>query len=181
MKKALLFALVALLPFAFIACNKDKPGGEEDTEITESSLKGTWEGEVRADMAQGYRQKYRIAFNGGEYEMWHMHQEAVFEDGAFKELKDVGDKESGTWEYSDGKLYLKATSRFSSYFISNMSPLEYTFYSYDVSTMEANPWYESPQWVVETLEKTVWSVVSLKGSVLTVKINMDNFALEKKR
>lgn len=163
--------------FCLAACNGDAPDTEV-VEINETTLKGTWEGSVEHDMAQGYTQKYRIAFDGNTYTVWHMYQEIVRVSGEYK-LENVGNKESGTWEYADGVLTMTPKKQFASHFISSMSPLEYTIYVYDVDTMESNPWYETPEYFVETAEKTTWTVV-LRGDTLEAKINMDTFQLKKK-
>lgn len=170
MKKYILLTLLFALPLLFAACEKNDPKKEE--EINETTLRGTWEGAVEHDYGQGYQQKYRVAFDGKSYTMWHMHQEAD-KDG----LHNVGDKYKGTWSYANGKITFKATEWSASHFISSLSPLEYTFYSYDVNTMEASPWYVSS--FADTLEDAVWTV-SLKSGKLQAKINMDTFVLQKK-
>ena len=103
----------------------------------------------------------------------HIWQQHTDKDG----LHNVGDKYKGTWSYANGKITFKATEWSASYFISSLSPLEYTFYSYDVNTMEASPWYGSS--FADTLEDAVWTV-SLKSGKLQAKINMDTFVLQKK-
>ena len=169
MKKYILLTLLCAIPLLFAACQKNDP--KKTVEINESTLRGTWEGAVEHDYGQGYRQKYRVTFDGKSYTMWHMHQEAD-KDG----LHAVGDKYKGTWSYSGGKITFKATEWSASYFISSMSPLEYTFYSYNENTMESDPWYVSS--FASTLEDAVWTV-SLKDNVLSARINMDTFALKK--
>lgn len=171
MKKYILLSLLCALPLLFAACQKNDPKKEE-TQINENTLRGTWEGSVDHDHGQGYQQKYRVTFDGSSYTMWHMHQEAD-KDG----LHNVGDKYKGTWSYANGKITFKATEWYASYFISNLSPLEYTFYNYNVNTMESDPWYESK--MAGSLDDEVWTV-SLKGSELQARINMDTFILKKK-
>ena len=181
MKKLIALAGMAVTVLVLaVCCTKpsDKPEGKT-LEINETTLAGTWEGGLEHDMAQGYAQKYRITFSGKKYTLWHQHQRVDMVDGEWTDLINVGNKESGTWEYANGTLSLKASKQYASYFISNMSPLEYTYYDYNVDTMEADPWYESPDWVVEMAEVTQWGI-SLTEKALTAKINMDTFVLNKK-
>ena len=172
MKKYLLLTLLCALPLFFAACEKNNNSTKEETQINESTLRGTWEGAVEHDFGQGCKQKYRVSFDGKAYTMWHMYQNAD-KDG----LHDVGDKYQGSWEYAGGRITFKATAWSASYFISSISPLEYTYYDYNVNTMESNPWYVSS--FADTLEDAVWTV-SLKGNELQAKINMDTFVLMKK-
>lgn len=102
MKKYFLLTLLFALPLLFAACQKNDP--KKPQEINETTLRGTWEGAVEHDFGQGYRQKYRVNFDGKSYTMWHMHQEAD-KDG----LHNVGDKYKGTWEYAGGKITFKAS------------------------------------------------------------------------
>ena len=183
MKKILLLAGVFAAMFITASCDpSDDPdnGGRDGLEVTAENLKGTWEAFVEHDFAQGYQQKYRIKFDGQNYTMWHMHQEPQCMDGKHGDLVCVGDKYSGKWEYTDGKIILTPERWLYSSWISNMSPLSYTYNPYNVETMEADPWKEADSWIVETLGKDEWGVVSLNKKALTVKINMDTFKLEKK-
>lgn len=181
MKKLLALFGVAALLFAVSCTKKDDP--EEDNqqtlEVTAENLSGTWEQFIEHDFAQGYQQKYRVKFEGQNYTLWHMHQEVKTIDGEHFGLVCVGDKCTGTWEFVSGKLSFTHKTWKASSFISSMSPLSYTYYVYNVETMESTPWYESPDYIVSTLDKTEWPVISLTKGALTVKINMDTFALAK--
>lgn len=182
MKKLLLLAGVFAAMLFAVSCNPiEDPEEKNSLLVTAENLAGTWEAFVEHDFAQGYQQKYRIKFDGESYTMWHMHQEPQCIDGVYGSLVCVGDKYSGKWEYSGGKLVLTHSAWSASSFISNMNPLSYTYYSYNVDTMESNPWYESSEWVVSTLDKDEWTVIFLSKTQLKVKINMDTFVLEKKK
>lgn len=180
MKRLFVLAGIIILAMTLAVACDPEPKNEETLEVNETNLAGTWEKYIEHDFARGYEQKYRITFSGKNYTMWHMYQELKREDGEWKGLTYVGDKYTGTWEYVNGVLKLTHKTASSSYFISNMSPLEYTYYSYNVETMESTPWYETREELVKTFEMPEWPVKSLTKTVLTVKINMDTFALEKK-
>lgn len=150
---------------------------EETLEVTESNLAGTWEQAIEHDFAQGYSQKYRVKFEGKNYTMWHMYQTVETINGEHGGLVCVGDKYTGTWEYSGGQLVFTHGTWCASSFISSMSPLSYTYYDYNVDTMESDPWYESS--FAESLDPLEWPVLSLTSATLTVRINMDTFALAK--
>ena len=174
----------AVATYSFIK----KEQSQQSDPINEETLAGTWEGGV-VDVAQSYIQKWRLRFKGNQYTAWHMHQEGIFEDGQYVGTIDVGNKETGTWEYADGVITLTPSRQFASYFISNMSPLEYTYYDYDVETMEAGEWYETPEAVLQDgierdlAEGTTWVIskwpISLSGESLSIKVNMDTFILER--
>ena len=177
MKKLFLVLSAAVLVLVALSCTK-KNADEKETamEVNETSLKGTWEVDIVNDFAQGYHRKYRIEFNGKNYTFWDMHQMA----STGEDLHDVGNKEKGTWTFANGNLTLKASKMFASYFISNMSPLEYTFYDYNVETMESNPWFETNEDLVAMMDPTVWANVSVSATQLKARINMDNVVFEKK-
>ena len=185
MKKLFYLAAIAMMTLA-ASCTGSKDDQndtppDETLEVNAANLAGTWEAFVEHDFAQGYMQKYRITFGGNaEYTMWHMYQELKRENGEWKGLTEVGDKFSGTWEYTGTNLELTHKKAYASYYISNMSPLEYTYNPYNVETMEANPWQEYSEFSVSTMEKLEWRVISLTKDALTVKINMYTFKLEKK-
>lgn len=181
MKRLFIILGVAALAFFAVSCmKKDAEGGDATTEVNETTLKGTWEIDIPADYAQGYHRKYRITFDGQDYTLWTMHQMATFTEEKQDGIHDVGNKESGSWTFAGGSLTLKAKKMFASYFISNMSPLEYTFYDYNVETMESNPWFETMEELVATMEPTVWTHVSVRNNQLRARINMDNVVFEKK-
>lgn len=181
MKRTLRLIAAAAILCAAAACKQDEPQAEKVVEITMATLQGTWEGSLEHDMAQGYMQKYRITFWDNTYTLWHAHQTYAPEKGETNSsIKTVGNKEEGIWVYGGGNLTLIPARLYASYFISNMDPLEYTVYPYNLDTMEADPWYESPDWVVEMTDETVWQV-SLRENALNAKINMDTFVLAKKK
>ena len=175
MKRLFALAGIAAMLLA-VACTPDD--NKDSLEVTEGNLSGTWEQTIEHDFAQGYSQKYRVKFEGKNYTLWHMHQEVETIDGKYGGLVCVGDKYTGTWEYSGGKLVFTHKTWCASSFISSMNPLSYTYYDYNVDTMESNPWYESQ--FADTLDPLEWPVISLTSATLTVRINMDTFALAKK-
>ncbi len=175
MKK--LLTLIGSILFLLLPVSCDKVKTEPDND--EIKLEGTWEGSIEADMAQGYRQKYRVTFNGDNYTLWHMHQEFLPQDGKHS-LYDVGQKETGTWTYSDGQLVFTPKTRSDSYYMTGINPPEYVINPYNVDTMEANPWHEWPENQVSHLDKRVWTNLSQRGNKLNARINMDLFTLTKK-
>ena len=179
-----IFAVVALVLTACDEEDKENKGNENDPAgvnvADETTLAGTWEGGIEHDFGQGYARKYRITFSGNNFTMWQMHQVAKLVNGEYTEAVNVGNKYSGTWESSGSTLKFTAQKAYASYFISNMSPLEYTYYTYNAETMESDPWYETPEILVSTIEIQDWAVNMLTSSSLTVKINMDTFILDKK-
>ena len=177
MKKLLTLALAGFAAMLFaVSCNNDE--NTEPLDVNEGNLAGTWEQTIEHDYAQGYMQKYRVKFEGKNYTMWHMYQEIETIDGKYGGLVCVGDKYTGTWEYSGGKLVFTHKTWSASSFINSINPLSYTYYDYNVDTMESNPWYESQ--FADTLDPLEWPVISLTYATLTVRINMDTFALAKK-
>lgn len=188
------FPLILVIAAFGVACNPDDKNDtpEDNTvNITEESLKGTWEGGVTADFAQGYPQNWRIEFDGKNYTTWHTHQTAGSINDDEQGLKTVGNKEKGTWEYSDGVLTLTPKQQWASYAITSLSPSKYSYYEYNTVTMEAVQWYETAQSLIESgIERDLeegtdwyvkkWNVVSFTQTTLSVKINRDIFKLEKK-
>ena len=160
------------------ACNPiEDPDEKNSLLVTAENLAGTWEAFIDHDYAQGYQRKYRVQFDGTGYTMWCMHQEPECIDGKYGSLVYLGDKYSGTWEYSGGKIVYTASKWYCSSFISSLSPLSYTYYSYNVETMESDPWKEGS---AQFLDKDEWTVIYLSKSELKVKINMDTVVLKKK-
>ena len=191
MKKLLLLAGVFAALSLFTSCDpSDEPnGGRDGLEITAENLKGTWEGGVERDKAQGYPQQWRIQFDGDKYTTWHTHQTSgtIYDD--VQGLKTVGNKEKGTWTYADGVITLTPSEQYASYY--GVYGEGNVYYSYNTETMEASQWYEtSPSFIEEGIKRDLeegtdwyikkWGVISLTKNALTVKINMDTFKLEKK-
>lgn len=191
-----LFLLYVAIAFFALACNpedKQDPKDPENKTVTfnEENVKGIWEGGVAADFAQGYLQNWRIKFDGKSYITWHTHQTAGSINDEQQGLKTVGNKEEGTWAYSDGILTLTPKKRWASYAITSMSPMKYSYYEYNVETMEAANWYETDQSLIENgIESDLrdgtdwyikkWKVVSFTETSLSIKINMDTFVFTKK-
>lgn len=162
-------------------------------EVNEANLRGTWDGSVDADFAQGYYQRWRLHFDGEAYTSWHTHLVAgsIYDDE--QGIKTVGNKTQGTWKYQDGKLILTPVKMWASYVITSMNPTKYTYYNYNPETMECDSWYETPEILVQQgverdLEDGIngnefyiqaWPVLGLTDALLSVKINMDVFILTK--
>lgn len=162
----------------------------DEVEISEEALKGTWDGEVEHDFAQGYYQRWRIAFDGNSYTSWHTHQTAGATGDDVQGLKTVGNKEQGTWEYKDGTLVLTPSKQWASYVITSMSPTKYTYYNYNIETMESDQWYETPDYVLQQgIERDLqdgtdwyiskWLVTDFTNTQLSIMINRDTFKLTK--
>ena len=196
MKRILALLTAALALMAIHSCEKngqDEP--DDDTiEVNEANLKGTWEGGLEHDFAQGYPQNWRIQFDGQNYTTWHTHQTAGSTLDEVQGLKTVGNKEKGTWAYADGVLTLTPKEQFASFF-QVMKPDYtlggYTYYDYNEETMEAVQWYETSSSLIEDgIARDIangtdwyiskWNNVALTKTDLTVKINMDTFVLKKK-
>ena len=203
MKKLNLWLFLSLFVAAFTlsACGDDKddnPPKDEKIEVTEANLKGTWDGSVERDFAQGYYQRWRVQFDGKNYTAWHTHQMIGSIKDDVQGLKTVGDKEQGTWEYKDDVLILTPKKMWASCFF-QMKSIEtgdgkYVYYNYNTDTMEADQWYETSEYIIQQgIERdlkdgingnettiSVWSVASLTKTDLTVRINKDVFKLNKK-
>ena len=196
MKRLIALLAVTLALLAIYSCEKTKQDEPEDEtlEVNEANLKGTWEGGLEHDFAQGYPQRWRIQFDGKNYTTWHTHQTLGSTLDEVQGLKTVGNKEKGTWAYADGVLILTPKEQFASYF-QKMNP-DYslggcTYYDYNEETMEAVQWYVTPQSIIEsgvesdTAEGSDWYIsrwknVVLTKTTLTIRINRDTFVLEKK-
>ena len=206
MKKLNLWLLASFFVAAFTltACGSDedddnasKPPKNETVKVTEETIKGTWDGALEHDFAQGYYQRWRLQFDGKNYTSWHTHLTA----GSIKDdeqgVKTVGNKEQGTWEYVDGALVLTPKKRWASYYFA-MTSLQtgggkYVYYNYNPETMEADQWYEISEDLVKYgVEQDLkassseaymyiksWPVVGFTEKELSVKINMDVFKLYK--
>lgn len=196
MKKLIALLAVPLALLAISSCERtgqDEPENES-LEVNEANLKGTWEGGLEHDFAQGYPQRWRIQFDGKNYTTWHTHQTAGSTLDEVQGLKTVGNKEKGTWAYADGVLILTPKEQFASYFQvmkPDYSLAGYTYYDYNESTMEAVQWYVTSQGIIESgIERDLaegsewyiskWRNVSLTKTTLTIRINRDTFVLEKK-
>ena len=190
MKRLFFYLSIAL---AAAACGPEGPEDheEDNIEVSEANLKGTWQGSVDADFAQGYPQTWRIHFDGTNYTTWHTHQTAGSINDDVQGLKTVGNKEKGTWEYADGIRTLTPKEQWASYAITSLSPTKYSYYEYNPETMEAVQWYETASAFIEDgiardlqdgtdwyIKK--WQIVSFKNDVLSVRINRDVFNLKKK-
>ena len=201
MKKLNPWILVSLFVAAFTlsACgdDDDKSPKDDTVKVTEETLKGTWDGVLEHDMAQGYYQRWRVQFDGKNYTSWHTHQTVGSTKDDEQGIKTVGDKEQGTWEYVDGALLLTPKKMWASYYF-EMTSLQtgdgkYVYYNYNPDTMEADQWYETSEdhvkYMVEQDLKAsspeaymyikYWPVVSLTKSEVSFKINMDVFKLKK--
>ena len=180
------FPLLLAIAALGVACNPDDKNDtpEDNTvSITEESLKGTWEGGVTAGNGdRGVRGEFV-----GLPDQVPGFREIDDEQG----LKTVGNKEKGTWEYSNGVLTLTPKQQWASYAITSLSPSKYSYYEYNTVTMEAVQWYETAQSLIESgIERDLeegtdwyvkkWNVVSFTQTTLSVKINRDIFKLEKK-
>lgn len=190
MKRILLFALAAFTLFA-VSCGGNKDNGDDDgpsLEINAANLAGIWEVDIEHDIAQGYHRKYRISFDGQNYTLWTMQQEALKLDKNSSEytMKDVGDKYMGTWEYSGGKLTMTHTNWWSSHQMKydtwddyQTGKYYYVANEYDVVTMEANPWIDLND-NASMLTPTEWTLQTLTATTLKARINMDNVTFRKK-
>jgi predicted DNA-binding protein len=163
---------------------------DETVTVSEETLRGTWDGFLERDFAQGYYQRWRIEFDGVNYTTWHSHQTAGSINDDVQGLKTVGNKEQGTWEYADGVLKLTPKKQWASYVITSMSPTKYTYYNYNLETMESDQWYETSEYFIkEGIERDIeegtdwyikkWTVVSMKQNELSLRINKDVFKLTK--
>ena len=194
----LLFLSLFVAAFTLSACGDDKddnPPKDEKIEVTEANLKGTWDGSLEHDFAQGYYQRWRVQFDGKNYTAWHTHQITGTIYNEDMSLKTVGDKEQGTWEYKDGALILTPKKMWASYYLTAKSIDDYkTYYvyrNYNTDTMESNEWYEISEALVKSgVERDLengtdfylkkWPVAGFTKTELTVKVNMDVFKLNKK-
>ena len=202
MKKLNLWLLLSLFVAAFTlsACGDDdtnNPPKDETLKVTAENLKGTWDAAIEHDMAQGYYQRWRVQFDGKNYTAWHTSQMIGTIYNEDKSLKTVGNKQQGTWEYKDGVLILTPKKMWASYYLTAKSiddpKMYYVYYNYNTETMEADEWYETSEYIIQQgIERdledgingnemtiSVWSVVSLTKTDLSVKINMDVFKLTK--
>jgi hypothetical protein len=194
-----LFLSLFVAAFTLSACGDDKddnPPKDEKIEVTEANLKGTWDGSVERDFAQGYYQRWRVQFDGKNYTAWHTHQIVGTINDQDMSLKTVGNKEQGTWEYKDDALILTPKKMWASYYLTakTINDPYYTVYlDYNPETMECTEWYETPEATVKSgvereqnsgggalfyLKK--WPVAGFTKTELTVKVNMDVFKLNKK-
>ena len=194
----LLFLSLFVAAFTLSACGDDKddnPPKDEKIEVTEANLKGTWDGSLEHDFAQGYYQRWRVQFDGKNYTAWHTHQITGTIYNEDMSLKTVGDKEQGTWEYKDGALILTPKKMWASYYLTAKSIDDYkTYYvyrNYNTDTMESNEWYEISEASVKSgVERDLengtdfylkkWPVASFTKTELTVSVNRDVFKLNKK-
>lgn len=193
-----LFASLFVAAFTLSACGDDKddnPPKDEKIEVTEANLKGTWDGSLEHDFAQGYYQRWRVQFDGKNYTAWHTHQITGTIYNEDMSLKTVGDKEQGTWEYKDGALILTPKKMWASYYLTAKSIDDYkTYYvyrNYNTDTMESNEWYEISEASVKSgVERDLengtdfylkkWPVAGFTKTELTVSVNRDVFKLNKK-
>ena len=193
-----LFASLFVAAFTLSACGDDKddnPPKDEKIEVTEANLKGTWDGSLEHDFAQGYYQRWRVQFDGKNYTAWHTHQITGTIYNEDMSLKTVGDKEQGTWEYKDGALILTPKKMWASYYLTAKSiddfKTYYVYRNYNTDTMESNEWYEISEASVKSgVERDLengtdfylkkWPVAGFTKTELTVKVNMDVFKLNKK-
>ena len=196
-----LCASLFVASFALCACGDDdnninEPPKDESLKVTEETLQGTWDTTIEHDMAQGYYQRRRLHFEGKNYTSWHTHLTAGTINDEDQGVKTVGDKEQGTWEYTDGKLILTPSKQWASHYLTakSLNDPYYTVYlDYNAETMECTEWYETPDNVLQSgIENdlsdgingnefyiSVWPVVGLTKTELSVKINMDTFKLKK--
>ena len=192
-----LFLSLFVAAFTLSACgddNDDNPPKDEKIEVTEANLKGTWDGSVERDFAQGYYQRWRVQFDGKNYTAWHTHQIVGTINDQDMSLKTVGNKEQGTWEYKDGALILTPKKMWASYYLTakTINDPYYTVYlDYNSETMECTEWYEMSEALVKSgVERDLengtdfylkkWPVAGFAKTDLTVRINKDVFKLNKK-
>lgn len=201
-----LFAILFVAAFALTACGSDDDetgnggnGGDGDPvpptlQVNEANLKGTWDGKVDHDFAQGYYQRWRIQFDGKNYTSWHARQMIGTTKDDVQGLKTVGNKEQGTWEYVDGKIVFTPQKQWASYYLMytnfQTGDSKYVYYNYNLETMEADEWYETSDALIkdgierDLKDGTDWyirkfGVVSFTEKVLSLQINRDVFKLEK--
>ncbi len=185
-----LFAGLFAAVFTLSACGDDDTNEPPKEKVTAETLKGTWDGSIDHDYAQGYYQRWRIHFDGKKYTSWHTHLVAGSVNDSIQGLKTVGNKEEGTWEYTGGNLVLTPEKQWASYVITSLDPLKYTYYKYYPESMEAEQWYETPELIVKSgVEEdkqsstnyyiSSWQVLAINEQVLTVKINNNTFNLAK--
>jgi len=193
-----LFLSLFVAAFTLSACGDDKddnPPKDEKIEVTEANLKGTWDGSVERDFAQGYYQRWRVQFDGKNYTAWHTHQIVGTIYNEDMSLKTVGDKEQGTWEYKDGALILTPKKMWASYYLTAKSiddfKTYYVYRNYNTDTMESNEWYEISEALVNSgVERDLengtdfylkkWLVAGFTKTDLSVRVNRDVFKLNKK-
>ena len=195
-----LFLSLFVAAFTLSACGDDKddnPPKDEKIEVTEANLKGTWDGSVERDFAQGYYQRWRVQFDGKNYTAWHTHQIVGTINDQDMSLKTVGNKEQGTWEYKDDILILTPKKMWASHYLTakTINDPYYTVYlDYNPETMECTEWYETSEFLIQQGIKddlkdgingnettiSVWPVVGLTKTDLSVRINKDIFKLNKK-
>ena len=195
-----LFLSLFVAAFTLSACGDDKddnPPKDEKIEVTEANLKGTWDGSVEHDFAQGYYQRWRVQFDGKNYTSWHTHQIVGTINDQDMSLKTVGNKEQGTWEYKDDILILTPKKMWASHYLTakTINDPYYTVYlDYNPETMECTEWYETSEFLIQQGIKddlkdgingnettiSVWPVVGLTKTDLSVRINKDIFKLNKK-
>ena len=192
-----LFLSLFVAAFTLSACgddNDDNPPKDEKIEVTEANLKGTWDGSVERDFAQGYYQRWRVQFDGKNYTAWHTHQIVGTINDQDMSLKTVGNKEQGTWEYKDDALILTPKKMWASYYLTakTINDPYYTVYlDYNPETMECTEWYEMSEALVKSgverdLENATdfylkkWPVAGFTKTDLSVRINKDIFKLNKK-
>ena len=195
-----LFLSLFVAAFTLSACGDDKddnPPKDEKIEVTEANLKGTWDGSVEHDFAQGYYQRWRVQFDGKNYTAWHTHQIVGTINDQDMSLKTVGNKEQGTWEYKDDILILTPKKMWASHYLTakTINDPYYTVYlDYNPETMECTEWYETSEFLIQQGIKddlkdgingnettiSVWPVVGLTKTDLSVRINKDIFKLNKK-
>ena len=154
------------------------PANQEQS-LTPDQLRGTWEGQINWEdepvYANGY--KYRLAFNGTSYTLWRLSYNTENGDGQPKSTL-VANKEGGTWTHVNGKLHLTPTYQIASYAITNMSPLQYSYYDIDPATWE----WETSQWYAtapDLVFESDWTLY-LAGNNLLVVPNMDLIVFDKK-
>ena len=194
-----LFLSLFVAAFTLSACGDDKddnPPKDEKLEVTEANLKGTWDGSVEHDFAQGYYQRWRVQFDGKNYTAWHTHQIVGTINDQDMSLKTVGNKEQGTWEYKDDILILTPKKMWASHYLTakTINDPYYTVYlDYNPETMECTEWYETSEFLIQQGIKddlkdgingnettiSVWPVVGFTKTDLSVRINKDIFKLNK--
>ena len=195
-----LFLSLFVAAFTLSACGGDKddnPPKDEKIEVTEANLKGIWDGSLEHDFAQGYYQRWRVQFDGKNYTAWHTHQIVGTIYNEDMSLKTVGNKEQGTWEYKDDILILTPKKMWASHYLTakTINDPYYTVYlDYNPETMECTEWYETSEFLIQQGIKddlkdgingnettiSVWPVVGLTKTDLSVRINKDIFKLNKK-